>query len=214
MLELRLILLLIGVIFIAAVYLLSRQRKSRLGKSSRKDPVMTASVMPDMPVSPALEQESERLPADAGNAESMTESRQLIVCLHVANRSQQDFAGEEVLAALQIAGLKYGQYQVFHRLTNNNLQQSVFSVANMVEPGTLNPESLPQNRIPGLTLFLLLPGPQNAVAACADMLATARLLARQLGAEVLDDKHNVLNSQGAQQLRERILEFQQRSVNH
>jgi len=49
------------------------------------------------------------------------------------------------------------------------------------------------------------------VAACADMLATARLLARQLDAEVLDEKHNALTSQGAQLLRERILEFQQQS---
>jgi len=95
MLELRLILLLIGVVFIAAVYLLSRQGKTRSGKSSRKDPVMTASEVPDVPVDPALDREPESLSADAGNQASAADSRQLIVCLHVANRSQQGFAARQ-----------------------------------------------------------------------------------------------------------------------
>ncbi|MDE2234348.1 MAG: cell division protein ZipA [Gammaproteobacteria bacterium] len=213
MLELRLILLLIGVVFIAVVYLLSRQGKPRLGKSHRQAPTMTSQTMPVITADPILEQAEKRASVNAEDADPATKKPQLIICLHVADRSQQGFAGAQVLAALQMAGLRYGQYQVFHRITNTELQQSVFSVANMVEPGTLNPESLPQTRIPGLTLFLLLPGPQNAVAACADMLATARLLARQLHADVLDDKHNLLTSDGTQQLRERILEFQKQLLN-
>jgi len=82
-------------------------------------------------------------------------------------------------------------------------------VASLVEPGVLPPDSLPQLRLPGLTLFLVLPGPQDGVAACADMLATARALARQLGGAVLDERRQPLTPESAQRIRQRILEFQQ-----
>lgn len=208
--ELRLILILIGVVFIAAVYLLSRQGKYIRHKFRKQPPTLSDSNLPEIPSEQALSNESTHPRAEPAEKGPQTQGEQLIIALHIASRLQQGFTGVEVLAALESAGLKYGQYQVFHRLTNSETPQSVFSVANMVEPGVLNPESLPQSTIPGLTLFLLLPGPQNAIAACADMLATARLLARQLQGEVQDDKHNVLTSQAAQQIRKHILEFQQK----
>ncbi|MGB9428675.1 MAG: cell division protein ZipA C-terminal FtsZ-binding domain-containing protein [Gammaproteobacteria bacterium] len=208
--ELRLILILLGVVFIAAVYLLSRQKRSRPAAFHRDVPTLESADLPEIPSAPVP-------PVFASGA--MTESRsagsgaapdksQLILVLHLACREPAGFAGTDVLAALQVSGLRYGRYQVFHRLMKDDPDQSVFSVANMVEPGVLVPDNLPQARIQGLTLFLLLPGPQDGVAACADMLATARGLARQLGGDVLDEHRNPLSSQAAQQIRERILEFQ------
>lgn len=213
--ELRLILILIGVVFIAVVYLLSRQKKNRSGELRRKVPTLKESNLPDMPSDPAadLSMSSMRrsevpVTSKVNDTNSESDTKQLILALHVACREQSGFAGADVLSALQSAGLHYGQYRVFHRLTKNGVQQSVFSVANMVEPGVLDPDALSEMRVPGLTLFLLLPGPQNGVAACADMLATARSLARQLDGEVLDETRSTLTTQIAQGIRERILEFQ------
>jgi cell division protein ZipA len=220
--ELRLILVLIGVVFIAAVYLLSRQRKSRSSERSHRDaPTFTESNLPDVisgsasgsltssTNAPALRMNHEITDA---SATSETEPRQLILSLHVACRGEDGFSGANVLDALQSTGLCYGRYRVFHRLTKDDMRQSVFSVANMVEPGILDPDSLAQMRVPGLTLFLVLPGPQSGVAACADMLATARSLASQLNGEVLDDSRTPLTTQAAQNIRERILEFQQHTA--
>ncbi|HVA54605.1 MAG TPA: cell division protein ZipA [Gammaproteobacteria bacterium] len=216
--ELRLILILIGVVFIAVVYLLSRQRKTRSGKLRRDPPTLKESNLPDIESDLAADlampsmrdSKVTRAAPEITHVNSGPRSEQLILALHVACREQTGFAGAEVLAALHSAGLHYGQYQVFHRLNNDGMQQSVFSVANMIEPGVLDPEILPEMRVPGVTLFLLLPGPQNGVAACADMLATARSLARQLDGDVLDDTHSILTIQAAQRIRERILEFQGR----
>ncbi len=215
--ELRLILILLGVVFIAAVYLFSRQKKSQPHGFRRDAPSLGDAQLPEAsfdaahvpPASSTPAREATHEPGMAG-AESGggRNSRQLILALHVAAHRHAAFAGEEVLAALQFAGLRYGRYQAFHRLVKDDADQSVFSVANMVEPGVLDPGTLPQGRIPGLTLFLLLPGPQDGVAACADMLATARLLARRLGGEVLDESHSTLTPQTAQRIRERIIEFQ------
>ncbi|HVC29110.1 MAG TPA: cell division protein ZipA [Gammaproteobacteria bacterium] len=216
--ELRLILILIGVVFITVVYLLSRQRKTRSRELRRDPPTLTESNLPDiapdiadnLAMSPIHGQNVARKAPEITHMESDPSSEQLILALHVACRDQNGFAGTEVLAALQSAGLRYGQYQVFHRLNNNDMQQSVFSVANMLEPGLLEPDALSKMRLPGVTLFLLLPGPQNGVAACADMLATARTLARQLDGDVLDESRNILTTQAAQRIRERILEYQGR----
>ncbi len=213
--ELRVILILIGVVFIAAVYLLSRQKKSRKADFHRDAPTLGGPDLPEISIDSPLPHVAPAFPPDVAaapktaDADGSQDKKQLILALHVTCQDQTGFDGAEVLAALQDSGLEFGQYQVFHRLVKGETDQSVFSVANMVEPGVLEPETLPQARIPGLTLFLVLPGPQDGVAACADMLATARALARQLNGEVLDEKRNVLTSQSAQQIRGRILEFQQ-----
>jgi cell division protein ZipA len=216
--ELRLILILIGVVFIAVVYLISRQRKSRSEELRRDPPTLQesnlADIAPDIVDRLAIptihSQNVARKTSEPIPVNSAPSSEQLILVLHVACRGRNGFAGTAVLAALMSAGLRYGQYQVFHRLNNDAMQQSVFSVANMLEPGVLDPDALPAMRLPGITLFLLLPGPQNGVAACADMLATARSLARQLDGDVLDENHSILTTQAAQRIRERILEFQER----
>ncbi len=216
--ELRLILILIGVVFIAVVYLLSRQKKTRSGELRREPPTLKESNLPDfapdtadsLAIPSIHDQTTARQAPEITQVNSDPGSEQLILALHVASRDQHGFAGTEVLAALQSAGLRYGQYQVFHRLHNDDMQQSVFSVANMLEPGVLEPEALSRMRLPGVTLFLLLPGPQNGVAACADMLATARTLARRLDGDVLEENRSILTTQAAQRIRERILEFQGR----
>ncbi|MGH8284041.1 MAG: cell division protein ZipA [Gammaproteobacteria bacterium] len=214
--ELRVILILIGVVFIAAVYLLSRQKKkSRKADFHRDAPTLEGSDLPEMSIDSPPPHVAMTFPPDVAaapktaDADGSQDKKQLILALHVTCRDQTGFDGGEVLAVLRSSGLEFGQYQVFHRLVKAETEQSVFSVANMVEPGVLEPGALSKMRIPGLTLFLLLPGPQDGVAACADMLATARALARQLNGEVLDEKRNVLTPQSAQQIRGRILEFQQ-----
>lgn len=215
--ELRLIIILIGVVVIALVYVLSRQRKGRHADFHRNAPTLGASEPPETNFDANLSAsaapitlvngQSEVLPAGHQSQVEKLQN-QLILALHVAARDAAGFDGAQVLAAMQTNGLEYGQQHVFHRLLRSDPQQSVFSVANMVEPGVLEPAELPQRRLPGLTLFLLLPGPQDGVAACADMLATARALAKQLGGEVHNERHELLTTEGTQQIRQRILGFQ------
>lgn len=207
--QLRLIIVLIGVVFIALVYLLSRQRRQRRAEPVRTEPTLDGDAPP--PLAPPESLARIAIPATAGlpTAVPGPDAHQLILSLHVVCGEANRFDGAQVLSALQANGLEYGQYRVFHRFLKNAPQWPVFSVASLVEPGVLPPDSLPQLRLPGLTLFLVLPGPQDGVAACADMLATARALARQLGGAVLDERRQPLTPESAQRIRQRILEFQQ-----
>jgi cell division protein ZipA len=134
-----------------------------------------------------------------------------IIVLHVAAKEGQAFAGPAVHTALQLCRLQFGMREVYHRITEvNGVPEAVFSVANMVKPGQLDPMQAQQFRTPGLTLFMVMPGPIDAVTAFRDMLDTAQRLAARLGGDVLDDKRALLTHQSEQYLHDQIAELQRR----
>ncbi len=202
--ELRLILILIGAVIIAAIWLFSRQRSSAEKSAPRSAPTLDEDGFSDDDLP------SKTVPgASAKTAPVREQGEQLILALHVMPRAAADFPGTELQAALETCGLKFGRYKVYHRLEGAVTDAaSVFSVANVVEPGSFDPATLTESAFPGLTLFMVLPGPRGGVASYADMLATARRLAQLLGGEVLDQQRSTLTRQTARHIRERIIQFE------
>src|SRR5579859_4562206 len=202
--ELRLILVLIGAVIIAAIWLFSKQRKPSEPEAPRAAPTLGDEPFPedDFP--------SKTVPgASAKTAPVREQGEQLILALHVMPRETEEFTGAGLMAACEACGLAYGRYKVYHRLEGEGADApSVFSVANVVEPGSFDLVTLADSTFPGLTLFMVLPGPRNGVAAYADMLATSRQLAQQLGGEVLDQGRSTLTRQTARHIRERIIQFE------
>jgi cell division protein ZipA len=200
-LELRLILVLIGAAIIAAIWLFSRQRRTSGDATMlRAAPTLDGERLPedDFP--------SETIPGSSAKTAPVREQgEQLILALHVMPRMAPGFAGAAVHKAVEASGLKHGRYQVFHRMEGS---QSVFSVANMVEPGSFDLATIDTSELLGLTLFMVLPGPRGGVASYADMLATSRQLAQALDGEVLDQERSTLTRQTARHIRERIIIFE------
>ncbi|HLQ85994.1 MAG TPA: cell division protein ZipA C-terminal FtsZ-binding domain-containing protein, partial [Salinisphaeraceae bacterium] len=119
----------------------------RQGQSSRQEPVAPP---PEQP-SAAARVENIRAPRPTGNEQ--------IFMLHVASRDERHFDGPDIHAALDAEGLKFGPHDFYHRITDaNGAIESVYSVANMLKPGTLDPVDQDHLHSPGLTLFLMLPG--------------------------------------------------------
>ena len=199
--ELRLILLLIGAVIIAAIWLFSKQRKSA-------EPPRAAPTLNDE--FPEEDFPSKTVPgASAKTAPVREQGEQFILALHVMPRERTDFLGADLAAAFEACNLKFGRYKVYHRLEGHAADaSSVFSVANVVEPGSFDPASFAESSYPGLTLFMVLPGPKGGVASYADMLATSRQLAQQLDGEVLDQERSTLTRQTARHIRERIIQFE------
>ena len=199
--ELRLILILIGAVIIAAIWMFSRQRRaSGEAPTPRAAPTLDGESLPedDFP--------SETIPGSSAKSAPVREQgEQLILALHVMPRLAPNFTGAAVHTAIEACGLKYGRYQVFHRMEGS---QSVFSVANMVEPGSFDLTTIDDSELLGLTLFMVLPGPRGGVASYADMLATSRQLAQALDGEVLDQERSTLTRQTARHIRERIITFE------
>lgn len=131
--------------------------------------------------------------------------------LHVASRDESFFDGPDIHAALQAQKLKFGLHDIYHRITEvNGVPESVYSVANILKPGFLDPVEADHLRTPGLALFLVLPGPIEGTRAMRDMLDTAQALADELGGEVLDDKRSLLTSQTAQYMLDQVAELDRR----
>lgn len=134
-----------------------------------------------------------------------------IVVLHVAAPEGARFEGPALHGALQLCRLQFGMRDVYHRITEaNGVPEAVFSVASMVKPGFLDPGQAQGFATPGLTLFMVMPGPVDGVQAFRDMLETAQQLAQRLGGDVLDDKRTLLTHQTEQYLHDDIAETERR----
>ncbi len=108
-------------------------------------------------------------------------AEQKIVTLLIAARQNLD--PQRLHQALGEQRLVFGERKIYHRLDHG---QTVFSVASLIKPGTLDPADAGALATPGLTLFMVLPGPTRPRLALQDMIATTRALAERLGAEVYD----------------------------
>jgi cell division protein ZipA len=132
--------------------------------------------------------------------------RQRIVTIRVCTVGEARWSGEALMAALELHGLAYGRYQVYHRKHSDG--RSIFCVASLVEPGTFDMARMPEEEFRGVTLFAVLPGPLEAVQTVDALFATARDLARDLSGAVQDVKGMPFSPQRAAALREDIARFQ------
>ncbi|MDX1496081.1 MAG: cell division protein ZipA [Salinisphaeraceae bacterium] len=183
------------------------------------EPRPAQNVQPRQPI-PQRKQASRREPhLDAGDQQSTaaghktqaSQGDQKIVVLHVVAPQDEQLTGTEIHAALNDCGLKFGDRNVYHRMAElEGENSSVFSVANMLKPGTLRPDEADTLRTKGLVMFMVLPGPVDGNKAFHDMLHTAQGLAERLNAKVLDDKRLPLTRQAAQYQIDEIAELQRR----
>ena len=105
-------------------------------------------------------------------------------------------------------GLRHGKFGIFHRYDGNDETRTVFSAASLVEPGSFDLENIKDQQIPGISLFLVLPGPVESVEAFDMMMAAARALTQTLNGELLDESGSTLSIQRERYLREEIIQFQ------
>lgn len=128
-----------------------------------------------------------------------------IIVLLIAEKEGAAIVGSKLHQALSAQGLFYGAKQIYHRLSGD--EKSVFSVASLLKPGTLNPTEAQGFSTPGLSIFMVLPGPVKPQAALQDMIATAQALARSLNAEVFDSKKQILTPESQRALEADVKEW-------
>jgi cell division protein ZipA len=128
-----------------------------------------------------------------------------IVSLYVQASDGQMIRGSELVVAAEKAGLTFGAMSIFHRLVDGRPEQGpVFSVANMVKPGSFDLRALDSLQTPGLSFFMTLPGPLPGLDAWDTMLPAAQRMAELLDAQVLDDRRNTLGRQRIAHIRDEL----------
>ncbi|MBS0569696.1 MAG: cell division protein ZipA, partial [Proteobacteria bacterium] len=128
-----------------------------------------------------------------------------IVTVFVAAPAEADFHGPDLVVAAEKAGLDFGDMGIFHRLVSGKPEAGpVFSMANMVKPGSFDMSQIESLRTPGVSFFMTLPGPLSALDAWEAMLPTAQRLAELLDGRVLDEQRNALGRQRIAHLRDEL----------
>lgn len=130
-----------------------------------------------------------------------------IVTLFLQARDNHIITGIELLDASLKSGLVFGSHDIFHRIHEEDVEP-VFSMANLTKPGSFDKTAWNTMEIRGVTMFMTLPGPRNALDAWDSMLATSRRLAELLHADLLDDKHQVFTRQRSLQIKEELREYE------
>jgi cell division protein ZipA len=131
-----------------------------------------------------------------------------IISILIAARAGQMLHGPDLVVAAEKAGLIYGQRNIFHRMVDKHPEQgAVFSVANLVQPGTFDLRTIKELKTPGVHFFITLPAAMNALDAWDAMLPTAQRMAELLDAVVLDDQKNALSRQRIAHIREDLRSY-------
>lgn len=159
-------------------------------------------------LSAAIQEQREGGPEPAATA-APDAVEKLIVFYLIAPRGEP-FTGTAMDRAFAELGLEYGEMQIYHRMAPGSFPRPVFSIANLTEPGTFDPAALAGFATPGLSLFLQLPAPIDAVRAFDDLDETAHRLAASLGGELRDETRSPLSRQRIDNLREEVVEFERR----
>ncbi len=133
-----------------------------------------------------------------------------IVTLFLQARDNHSINGIELLEASLKSGLVFGSHDIFHRIHEEDVEP-VFSMANLTKPGSFDKSAWNTMEIKGVTMFMTLPGPRNALDAWDSMLATSRRLAELLRADLLDDTHSVFTRQRSMQIKEELREYQRQN---
>jgi cell division protein ZipA len=141
-------------------------------------------------------------PAQSPNASE----QQKIVTVRVCAPGEIRWSGATLLSALELHGLAYGRYQVFHRRHVDG--RSLFCVASLIEPGTFDVARMASEEFRGVTLFAVLPGPVEPLLTFDELLGAARGLAQELSGMVQDNKGMPLSPQRAAALRDDVARFQ------
>ncbi len=148
---------------------------------------------------------SDRFAAPAAPTANVAEL-QRIVTVRVCCVGDARWSGSQLMAALELHGLAFGRYQVFHRKHADG--RSLFCVASLIEPGTFDIVGMVNQEFRGVTLFAVLPGPVAPLEAVDELLRTARGLAEELSGMIQDAKGMPLSPQRAGALRDDVARFQ------
>ncbi|MCK7597494.1 cell division protein ZipA [Microbulbifer sp. CAU 1566] len=136
-----------------------------------------------------------------------------VLILNIMAPKGDYFEGNDLLRVLLSSGLRFGDMNIFHYHCGEAGEGPVlFSLANIVVPGTFDMSDMEDFTTPGVSLFLALPAEVEALKAFDTLLTTARTVSEQLGGELKDENRSVFTAQTAEHYRQRVMEFQRRKA--
>lgn len=231
--SLRWILLAAGIAFVIVIYLLgrSRHRRNHTMADDLEDelPAFAARSLDDLDegvgevriISRAEPDTSEDLaeelnaadddyPAEKSNAETAPENKtddnniqNDIVVLYILAKPGRTLVGSQINSSAQAMGLRFGEMNVFHYKSDG---RNVFSLANMLEPGSFDANTIHDLNTTGLTVFMQING-DDPLDDLTEMLQRSYQLAGLLDARLCNHRREPLTEQDAENYRTQVRNF-------
>jgi cell division protein ZipA len=230
--SLRWILLGAGIVFVIVIYFLGRSRRQR-NRSAAEDfdddlPEFSAQNLDDVDegvgrvrviasaTSPAEQDDVSSLGVSADceqqtdssindNRENPVDKNALndIIVLYILPKPDCILMGAQINSAAQAMGLSFGEMNVFHYMDGS---RSVFSLANMLEPGSFDADTIHDLKTTGLTVFMQIHA-GDPLDDLTEMLQRSYQLAGLLDARLCNHKREPLTEQDAENYRTQVSDF-------
>ena len=216
--EIRWVLIISGIALIAGIIIYESYLKSILHKTSKEsekiEPTFHNESNPD---SPKINEGQLGAHSDnnAGIKIDVDNHKIKVECDHVITVrltpiDTKPFDGNQVLEILNGNGLSLDDSGIFNYLDKHN-KTKLFSAANLVEPGVFDAQDIENQKIPGLSFFMLMPLSSNEINAFDEMIMVLKKIKTSLKAELLDDAGSTLSIQRERYIREEVIEYMLKS---
>ena len=205
----RWVLLLFGAVILLGVFAYSRGWLSwklpefRLPRRSKAEP----ELLPDADEAAA----AETRPVEPQVKSPKLLPNSLVVTVRILPRINERFGAEKLILALRGAGLTHGKYGIFHCMSDEDVPRIRYSVASLVEPGSFDLTKLKDSYYDGVSIFMVLPAPENGVSLFDSMLETARRVVKDVDGRLVDERGGALSVQRERYMREEVIEFLRRN---
>lgn len=126
-----------------------------------------------------------------------------IIVIYILPKANQELIGAQINSSAQAMGLTFGEMNIFHYKPEN---RTVFSLANMLEPGSFDPETIHDIKTSGLTIFMQISG-KDPLDDLTEMLQRSYQLAGLLDARLCNHKREPLIEQDAENYRTKVSNY-------
>ncbi len=216
--EIRWILIFSGIVLIAGIIIYENYLKTILNRTSKESEKIEPTFNNESsPVS--LKKNEGQLEAHSDNnidiKIDIDDHNIKVECDHVITVrltpiDSIPFDGNKVLEILNGNGLFLDESGIFNYLDKHN-KIKLFSAANLFEPGVFDEQDIENEKIPGLSFFMIMPLSSNEINAFDEMMMVLKKIKTSLKAELLDDAGSTLSIQRERYIREEVIEYMLKS---
>ena len=198
-----------GIIVMIALYIMGRISQNKLPKKQDNSiprinddyGAVTSSILEDAPATDGSEPlvvEETIIQNHAGQTERKQAKTPQQVVLFIAANEGKMLSGDQINTVLSKYQLSFGEMDLFHYpIEDNGVPSKLFSIANGVEPWTLNPDDLAGSETPGLSVMMQLPSPIDDRDAIEILVSTTQLIAKDLGGQLKNNAQEIFSKQDA-----------------